>query len=700
MVNLGTILDVVKRIKIINQNKIKYTLLIKEMAKGAIALGLLFALLLAIGLIIVLAMYFTKKSKKSKSDDDDETPDKPQLTFDSNATKTINPQEDAEEDADEDASEGYRIEYAEGDDSSKFIDLTLSWTNQEGFDNVVDNLIFTRYVGTTKIQENKVVEDADMIKDYGSGSVTFKGTEVLEGVSVKGKNVIKAYYNEVKEANLLATAEMDITEADFNTTLKGPFGDLVVPVSISSETFKLTKQIKKTLYQISHAPGRWFNVVNHGSGIYQFKFDDGKFLEFGGNNRFKLSKYKGKKILLTENGEMAWVPKRGSWVPVDKLKKDDYRFAQCDLFGANMIMQTGETLNPSDKIWLSPNKEFRAVYEKGGAQDGNFLVYKENPPPTTANTVHAHASSNGSFYLRLSANGNISFKKEEGNELVKSAQGYKHADKQGLTAPFYFMVSDFGGLHVVSKEGVEVMNVKEAFGPLSNYYKTHAGDLWGYDNASHHGVKFHECARHCDADLYCAGFTYDHGNKNCWSKSYDARYMGVDKERDQNADRWSNFNKEDGSTDWNSVQYYQKKVDANCYRDRYGDLKNAFGVNSTNLTDHYFNHGREEGRDPTCDTTVPVNSKRGYYLDPDVKYYSNEFDAVKKVGWKGCKQLAEDKGYEIWGIRSGNHKSDWSNTCFTYKKGAAATELERAVHNDHFMGCVNGKTLDSGCKEL
>jgi hypothetical protein len=90
----------------------------------------------------------------------------------------------------------------------------------------------------------------------------------------------------------------------------------------------------------------------------------------------------------------------------------------------------------------------------------------------------------------------------------------------------------------------------------------------------------------------------------------------------------------------------------------------------------------------------------GYYYDKDVKYYSNEFDAVKKVGWEGCKKLAADKGYDIWGVRTGNHKSDWSNTCFTYKKGVAATELgPNTSHGlgDHFMGCVNGKTLDSGC---
>ena len=632
---------------------------------------------------IAIGIFFGVKDLTKKSDGGDAK--RPELNFSNEATKTINPQEGEEKKV-----ETYMIEYAEGDtdekEAGKFIDLTLKWTNQEGFNGVVDKLIFTRTLDGTEVQPQKEVSEESAITDYGNGSVTFKGTEVTSS-TVKGKNIIKAYYNELKQENLLATAEMEITESDFTTTLAGPFGDLVVPVSISSESFKLTKQVKKTLYQISHAPGRWFNVVPHGGGVYQFKFDDGKFLEFDGHNKFKLSKYKGKKMLLTEKGENAWVPTRGSWIPIGKMKKDDYRFAQCDLFGANLIMQTGETLNPSDKLWLSPNKEFRAVYQKG---DGNFVVYKEND---SNNNVHAYASSNGSFNLRLSANGNISFKKS-GDELVKSAQGYKYAEKHGLTAPFLFMVSDFGGLHVVSKEGVEVMNVNKAFGPLSNYYKTHAGDLWGYDNEGYTGKSFNDCSIECDKDLYCAGFTYDHGNKNCWTKNYDARYLGVDPKNDKNADRWSNFNKEDGSTDWKAVQYYQKKLDGNCYRDRYSDLA---GKNSILLRDHYYQHGRGEGRDPTCDTTIPVNSKKGYYLDPDVKYYSNEFDTVKKVGWKGCKDTVAEKGFEIWGIRSANQKSDWSNTCYGYKKGAAATELERAVHDNHFMGCVNGKTLDSGC---
>jgi len=655
------------------------------MAKSVAILGL-FALLVVIIVGISLTVYFT-----TKKSDGDETSDKPELTFDANAKKTINPQEGE----DNGTQEGYAIEYAEGDDSSKFIDLTLSWTNGSGFDSV-NKLIFTRYVGTTKIQADQEVTEESALADYGTGSVTFKGVDVTSGVDVKGTNIIKAYYNEVSPDNLLATAELDISDDDFSYTLAGPFGDLDVKVTISSETFKLTKSVKKTYYQISHAPGQWFNVNQNSNGTIKFKFDDGTFLKFGGKDTFKLAKYKNKKMLTNTDGHV-WVHNKQAWKPVGNLDKDDFRFAQCDLMGANTIMRSGDkALNPSDKLWKSPNGEWRAVYQKG---DGNFVVYKEND---SKNTVSAYASSNGSFNLTLSENGNIAFKKS-GDELVKSSGGHTFSTKQGLKPPFTFMVSDFGGLHVISKEGTEVMSrSNQFFGTYSNYHKTHTGDLWGFDIKQHAGKSFGLCADECDKNLYCAGFTHNHETNNCYTKSYDARILAVASNReDQNADRWSNT-KENGGTNWVGDQYYQKKIDTNCYADRYSDLKAAFGDKPVNLRDHYFNHGIGEGRNATCDTTQPENSKKGYYADskPPGKYYSNQFDTIKSVGYKGCKDAVKAKGFEVWGVRGANNKSNWSNTCFGYKKGAVGKEQPGGISPlHHFVGCVNGKTLESGCTQ-
>ena len=655
------------------------------MVKKNTKLGL-FALLVVIILGIALTVYFSGKKSEIPNK-------KPELTFDTEAVKTINPQ--AEESG---SQEGYRIiEYASGDEPGKFIDLTLTWENGAGFEGVVNKLIFTRTTanGTTKIQADQVVTEESAISDYGSGSITFKGVDVKEGVDVKGENIVKAYYNEVVEANELATAKLTITEEDFNNTLTGPFGDLYVKVAISGETFKLTKTIKKTYYQISHAPGQWFNVDQNSNDTIKFKFDNGTFLKFGGKDTFKLAKYKNKKMLTNTDGHV-WVPNKQAWIPVGNFDKDDFRFGQCDLFGASTIMRSDDkALNPNDsKLWKPPNVEWRAVYQN----DGNFVVYKEND---SANTISAATNSVGSTKLTLSANGNIAFRKDD-DSLVLSSGGHKFSTKHGLKPPFTFMVSDFGGLHVISKEGTEVMSaVNQFFGPYSNYHKTHTGDLWGYDIATAHGSSFGDCATACDENLYCAGFTHNHTNNNCWIKSYDARVLGVASNRgDQNADRWSNT-KENGGTEWiNSEQYYQKKIDTVCYADRYSDLKAAFGDKPVNLRDHYFNHGIGEGRNATCDTTQPVNSKKGYYPDPDVKYYSNEFDTTKSVGWEGCKDAVKAKGFEIWGVRGANNRSNWSNTCFGYKKGAAATELkggEAPIH--HFVGCVNGKTLKSGCTE-
>ena len=148
------------------------------MAKSVVILGL-FALLVVIIVGIALTVYFTKKSK-SKSDDEEPSEEpsekKPKLTFDLDATKTINPQEE-----DNDTQEGYAIEYA-GNEGGKNIDLTLNWTNGQGFKDVVGSLIFTRYLKIgedesdwKKIQANKATEVPSEISDYGSGSVTFKG---------------------------------------------------------------------------------------------------------------------------------------------------------------------------------------------------------------------------------------------------------------------------------------------------------------------------------------------------------------------------------------------------------------------------------------------------------------------------------------------------------------------------------------------
>jgi len=269
------------------------------MTKKIAILGL-FALLVVIIVGISLAVYFnTKKSSEEPSEK------KPELTFDIDAKKTINPHEE-----DNGTQEGYAIEYAGGE----FIDLTLSWNNGQGFDGVVNKLIFTRYVGDTKIQDDKISEKAGEITDNGSGSVTFSGTDVSDGVDTKGVNVIKAYYNEVSADNELASVELEITEADFDQVMTGEFSEVVIPVSINEDSFKLEKTTKKTYYNLSlftydESTQRsllesWYTIQQK-SGKYRFVGSTGKLLTLNNNTEFKIQKYKGKNILThAKNGKI------------------------------------------------------------------------------------------------------------------------------------------------------------------------------------------------------------------------------------------------------------------------------------------------------------------------------------------------------------------------------------------------------------
>jgi hypothetical protein len=340
-----------------------------DMAKAAM-LGL-FGLLVIIIIGIALAVYFSNKK------DDEETSDKPEFTFDANAKKTINPEESG-------SQEGYRIiEYAENDlDKSKLIDLTLSWTNGQGFDSV-NKIILTRYVGGTKIQDNIEVTDEDMIKDYGTGSVTFKGSDVK--ASAKGENVIKAYWNEVNESKILATAKLYITEDDFSYTLTGPFGEYDVEVTIVGDTFKLEKSVKKIYYNLSFFPDTWLKLKINSDGTYSFTNinSDTDKLKVDGIDKFKMKTYKGKKILIHPNDNKKIVV-----VSLDTKKfKSESDMTRQDWGRASFTLMAATTITPgkgdyedikkgnlASQSYKSPNGEYRLEFQ----DDGNLVVRKKD----------------------------------------------------------------------------------------------------------------------------------------------------------------------------------------------------------------------------------------------------------------------------------------------------------------------------------
>lgn len=420
-----------------------------EMAKAAI-LGL-FGLLVIIIIGIALAIYFgTKKS------DDGETSDKPEFTFDANAKKTINP----EEGEDNGSQEGYRIiEYAESDlDKSKLIDLTLSWTNGQGFDSV-NKIILTRYVGGTKIQDNIEVTDEDMIKDYGTGSVTFKGSDVK--ANAKGKNVIKAYWNEVNASKILATAELDITEDDFSYTANGPFGEYEVEVTIVGDTFKLEKSVKKIYYNLSFLPELWFKLQNNSDGTYSFKsIDNASKLKLDDQEKFKMKTYKGKKILIHPNDDKKiLVVSLG-----DKKFKSESDMSRQDWGRASFTLTAATTITPgiedyedikkgpevSKSLYKSPNGIYRLEFEERGnlvvRKNDNEYIWESYTGDNKAKRIVVRPQHG------VENNSALTFTKTDdfaGGNVVREDRSVSN----NFTKPYTLILGDDGILTIIDKTG-------------------------------------------------------------------------------------------------------------------------------------------------------------------------------------------------------------------------------------------------------
>src|SRR6056300_1052339 len=439
-----------------------------EMAKKGAVLGLFALLVIIIG--IALAVYFsTKKSGE-------ETSDKPEFTFDANAKKTINPEESSG------SQEGYRIiEYAESDlDKSKLIDLTLSWTNGQGFD-AVNKIILTRYVGGTKIQDNIEVTDEDMIKDYGGGSVTFKGSDVK--ANAKGTNVIKAYYNEVNESKILATAELGISEDDFSYTVTGPFGEYDVKVSIVSDTFKLTKSVKKIYYNLSFFPDTWVKLKINSDGTYSFTNinSDTDKLKVDGIDKFKMKTYKGKKILIHPSDDKKIVV-----VSLDakKFKKESDMTRQ-DWGRASFTLTAATTITPgktdyediqkgyvASQSYTSPNGEYRLEFQ----DDGNLVVRKKD------NTVMWESETTGDNKAKRIVvrpryadenNSALTFTKTDdwaGGNIVKE---YRSISSR-YSKPYTLILDDTGILSIIDKNGFHT----EALDFIASEAKLKPGDAF------------------------------------------------------------------------------------------------------------------------------------------------------------------------------------------------------------------------------
>ena len=479
-----------------------------------------------------------KKDDKEESSDDKEETSGPQLTFDQDATKTINENENTEpsDDTDETTQVGnsttstYKIEYAGGGDGSNAIDLTLSWTNGTGFDEVA-KLVFVRSIGDKELQTESTTDETATSND-GKGSITFKGTNLNDDVdSAIGENIVQAFAYDsedkvIGDGKALATAKIGLSQADLDQTYTGPHGDLTIPVTFSSDTMKLDKIIKKTYYTTSHSPDIWFEIEKNGDKV-KFKRKKDMYLSIGGVETFKLQNYKGR--LVITNNDKIYVPGRGMKNKTE-LSTRDYYLAQCDLIGASLIVEDGNVRQNVD--FVAPGGQYFAIYEN----DGNFAVYMGSGSHDNKGILWQSGTGNkteGQIVMRSQHNTQgkyaaLSFSSTKdlaGDNIKKEMISINKG-----TAPYKLLISDVGRLVIIDRNGHEMI-MKNGGNMYSSFYKPAFGDLCGNDlpHYQHGGgsmeIKHQTCANKCAADTNCAGFTLN--DTYCFPKKVDFLTTGA-----------------------------------------------------------------------------------------------------------------------------------------------------------------------------
>ena len=468
---------------------------------------------------------FKKDDKDETSDDTDET-SVPQLTFNQDATKTINENENTEpadetDDTDEttqvndSTTSTYKIEYAGGGDGSDAIDLTLSWTNGTGFDKVT-KLVFVRTVNGKELQTESTTDETATSND-GKGSITFKGTNIADGVdSAVGTNKVEVFAYDgdepLAEGKSLASVTIPISQDDLDQTYEGPYGDLTIPVTLAAGSMDLKKFIKKTYYSISHAPEYWFEIEKSGNDNVKFKRKSGMYLSIGGVDVFRLQKYKGRLVIMNTATDKIYVPGRGMRVKTE-MTSEEYWLAQCDLIGASLIAENyGSVRQGID--FVSPNKQFFAIYQK---TDGNFAVYKGSGSSDNKGVMWLSDTNDkikdGQIVMRPQHNNethaelSFSSTKDLGDGNIKKEM---RSTNTGVK-PYKLLISDVGRLVVTDSNGQNM--VMDGGGDNLQYFfqSTHGGvcgtDLSNSSNGGgNNAEKQQVCAKKCYETDGCIGY--------------------------------------------------------------------------------------------------------------------------------------------------------------------------------------------------
>ena len=347
------------------------------MAKSVAILGL-FALLVVIIVGIALAVYFT--TKKSG----EETSDKPEITLDA-ASKNLNPRGDGtDKDATVDTSEGYKIEYATGEDSgNESIDVKITWTTGMGFD-TVSKLIFRREIGGTKVQEDIVYDSGSGIENNSNGEITFKGVNLTDSSkSIVGVNKVSVWYNSVSDDTFLVDTgdQIKIEQSDIDTTLNlTEVQEVAIPITIASDSFKFEILSKETLYLIEEFH-MCFKMKQLDGGKVQFIqiYDNTIDNLWGNSDTYRLKKYKDgymlghpdqnrkevlvRKILTKEDigfGDNKHVNHQPKFKKLKDMKKDEYARALFHLEAVRTAIRSdkNEGKMVTGKEYGTPNGKF------------------------------------------------------------------------------------------------------------------------------------------------------------------------------------------------------------------------------------------------------------------------------------------------------------------------------------------------------
>ena len=439
-----------------------------EMAKAAAVLGL-FGLLVVIIIGIALVVYFSNKK------DDEETSDKPEITL-YGALKNLNPRgDDTDDDATVDTSEGYKIEYATGEDSgNESIDLKISWTTGMGFDEV-SKLIFTREINNEEVQDNIVYDSGPGINNNSSGEIIFKGTDLKDpSKSIIGVNKVSVYYNRVSDDTFLVDTgdQIEIKQSDIDTTLNlTEVQEVNIPITIASDSFKFEILGKETLYLVEEFH-QCFKMKNLDDGKVQFiHLQTGNVDKLWGNtDAYRLKKYKDgymlghpdynkKEVLVRKvltKDDILWgedekrIDHNPKFKKINEMNKDEYARALFHLEPMRVAIRSdrNEGKMGSGAVYQSPNGAFSFkqhpnmislhIYDH---TQGSDVWASAHPPKFNKPCDTAKLQGDGNFLMKVTGS--------EDDWGYRSDTG-QHGEDNG---PYRLVVGDNATVAILKKDG-------------------------------------------------------------------------------------------------------------------------------------------------------------------------------------------------------------------------------------------------------